>query len=286
MKATFSLLFVIFIQACLNSSDDYVITIDDQNQLEVVGCEKGHYGFGFLAKTSGFGEGSSFSFYCDSPYYNNFECDIPASKEGEYQTISCWANAGIFPLLEVENKVTLPEEAPSISPLSIEGWQHLKKELKFEKCTQLEPTNTYTSNAPVTNACHNSSPFNVISTTGSFLSNLQGQKIFLTSTDEEYTTYRFKPYLIVDNKIDKATCDIYVPVASNGGDEELSCLVDGQKSGAFFETAAEFKLLEGTTQGVVRLKLTQTFNLQNCKSSSSSCFMKLSIFLLISLFLL
>lgn len=282
MKATFSLLFVIFIQACLNSPDNYVITIDENNQLTGLNCREGSYGFAFNALTTGFGDGSSFSFYCDSPYYTYFDCQVPESKQGEYQTISCWAPANIFPLLDEENTVLLPQNAPSLSSISIEGWDKLVKTLNLQKCTQLEPTNTYTSNAQFTNACDNNSPNNVISTTGTFSSNLQGQKIFLTSTDEEYTTYRFEPYLIVDNKIAKAICDIYVPVASNSGEEELRCLVDGQKSGVFFETAAEFKLLEGTTQGVVRLKPTKPFNLQYCKS----CFMKLSAFLLISLFLL
>ena len=278
MKAIFALLFVIFIQACLNSSDENVISIDENNILGETGCDSNYYGFAFNAKVTAYGK---FSFYCDAPYYNQFDCEINEPKEGQkYTTISCWANGEIFPLLDEQNIVHLPEKTPSVSPFTIEGWDNLRKELTLPFCSKLTPTNTFAPNSQFTNACDNNGN-NVIATKGSFSSNLQGKEIFLTSTDED-TIYRFEPYLFVDNKLAKAVCDIYVSNAENSSDEELKCYVNGQKSGVFFETAAELASLDSSTKGVIRLKATEPFSLQYCKS----CFMKLSALLLISLFLL
>lgn len=280
MKALYTLLFVIFIQACLNSSDPYVISIDDQNQLTIVDCTDQQYGFAFLAQTSGFTGEATLRFYLDSPYYNLFTCTVPPSKEGEYSTIECYADSNIFPIFE-DTTLPLPDD-PKVSGVSFEGWNLLKiKPLTFTKCTQLTPTSTFNSKEEFTLDCDNSGN-NVISTTGSFSTSFKDKKIFLTSTDEDYTTYSFKPYLLVDGKIAQALCYIYVLNGENGGDDQLSCHVNGQKNGIFFDTAATLELVEGSEAEVVRMKPSQPFSLKVCKSS----FMKLSAFILISLFLL
>lgn len=280
MKGLYSLLFVILIQACLNSSDDgYIITIDDQNQLTLIDCTSQQYGFAFLATTSGFIGETTITFYLDSPYYNRFVCTVPKTEEG-YQTIECYADSNIFPLFE-QTSLPLPETL-NIPDVTVEGWNLLTKSpLNFAKCVQLEPTNTFNTKEQFTNEC-DSSGNNVISVTGSFSDNIADKKIFLTSTDEDSTTYSFEPYLIVDGKIAKAYCEIKVLNTANGGDDKLTCLVNGKENGLFFDTVAALKLVEGTDQGAVRMKPTYSFNLQYCKS----CFMKLSVLLLISLFLL
>lgn len=285
MRAIFAILFIFLVQVYCSGEDKYVITIDEDNQLTEAGCVENQYGFGFLATTSGFTAESTFTFYCGVPYFNRFVCQVPASVDGEKQTISCWAPADIFPLLDEENIVHLPESLPSISELTIEGWENLRKELNYGKCSKLEPTFTFFSNEQFTSACDSSSPNNIISVKGSFTANLQVQKTYLTSSDEDYETYSFQPYLWVDGELAKANCNILVPKEANSSDEELRCIVGGEKSGMFFDTAAEFNLLEGTTQGVVRMKVSEVFALQHCESSKSS-FVKLSALLLITIFLL
>lgn len=280
MKGLYSLLFIILIQACLNSSEDgYVITIDDQNQLTIVDCTNQKYGFAFAATTSGFTGETTLSFYLDAPKYNLFECTVPATKEG-YQTIECYTDSNIFPLFD-QTSLTLPETL-NIPGVTVEGWNLLTKTpLVFAKCTQLEPTNTFNTKEQFAVECDTSGN-NLISVTGSFSDSLADKKIFLTSTDEDYTTYSFEPHLIVDGKIAKAYCEIYALNTANGGDDQLKCLVNGKENGIFFDTAAVLNLVEGTDQGVVRMQPTQAFTLKYCKS----CFMKLSVLLLISLFLL
>ena len=278
MKALYTLLFVIFIQACLNSSDS-VISIDEYNQLTIVNCDKEQYGFAFLAKTSLTG-GATFYFYLDSPYYNLFKCTVPPSKDGEYCTIECYVDSNIFPIFE-ETTLPLPDD-PKVAGFSFEGWDLLKVQpLTFSKCTQLTPTSTFNSKEEFSLDCDNSGN-NVISTTGSFSTSFKDKKIFLTSTDEDYTTYSFKPYLLVDGKVDQALCYIYVFNDENGGDYQLSCHFNGKKNGIFFDTAATLELVEGSEAQVVRMKPSKPFSLKVCKSS----FMKLSAFILISLFLL
>ena len=126
MKGLYTLLFIIFIQTCLNSSEDVYISIPEDNLLTKIDCQSDkYYGFAFLAKTSGLGDGSFIRFFCDAPGYNVFDCDIPKSN-GKLQTISCWGNAEIFPLLNTSNVVFLPNDL-SLDNIKIEGWQYLKK---------------------------------------------------------------------------------------------------------------------------------------------------------------
>lgn len=283
MKAIFVLLFVFLIQACLNSPDASIV-ITENNGLTEQQCTKTTesiaYGFAFFAETSGLPEGSEFSFYLDSPRYSLFECTIALPKQEDYpSTISCWANGGYYPLLDEENEVVLPKTL-SLTGVEVVGWELLRK-MSFSFCSQLQPTITFTSTKAISNSGCDSNNNNILTTQGSFSSSLQGQKTYLTLTDD-YITYRFEPILYVDNKLAKAVCQIDVPNASNSGDEELTCFVNGQKNGVFFDTAAQLTEVQGTDPEVIRLKLEQSFNLKTCKSY----FMKLSGFLLISLFLL
>lgn len=259
MKGLYTLLFLIFIQNCLSSSDDFVISIPVENQLTEAGCLEGkHYGFAFLASTSGFGDGSSFTFYCDAPGYNKFECDVPESKDGKLQTISCWAKSEIFPLLDESNIVYLPLTL-SFSNILIEGWENLRKELFFDFCSPLFPTHTFIINRAFATSCDLSGN-NIISTTGSLISDLDFRRL---STEDEYITYTFEPYLMVDGKIAKAYCNINV---FTFGDEEdqLQCVVDGQNSAIFFNTVVASNIMIGLSQRVIRIQSSKPFYLQQC----------------------
>lgn len=284
MKGLYTLLFVILIQTCLNASES-VINIPEDSRLEVAGCtaDSKNYGFGFEAYTSGFGKDSKLYFYCSDSNYNYFECDIPESKEGEKQTISCWSDTSIFPLLDQQNKVILPESL-SFPDFKIEGWENLKRELTFGFCSQVIPTNTFTVNGDFSLSCDNSHN-NVVSTTGLFEDNLQDKKVFLTSSEEESTTYYFEPPLVVDSNIARANCKVFV-YNQNASTDKLECVIDGKEVAKFFDTAVPLKILEGTEELIIRMKPSNAFKLQLCDTTSKSSFIKLSSLLLISLFLL
>ena len=275
MKAIFALVFVFLIQVCLNSSDKS-INIPENNGLAEQECNQNHWGFGFYAVTSGLADGFEFSINLGAPRYSTIDCSITVpEEEGSLSAFSCWANGEIYPLLDKVNDVALPETF-SYPGIEIVGWNYLRKQLQFGFCSKLIPTSTFISNKPFTNNGCDGNDNNVLTTTGSFSSSLQGQKTFLTSTEE---TYQFEPVLKVDVELAKAYCELYV---ANGGDDELKCVVNGKKTGVFFDTAATLKVLEGTDPEVIRLKLNEEFNFKTCKSY----FMKLSGLLLISLFLL
>lgn len=262
MKGLYTLLLVILIHTCLSSSDGFVISIPEDNQLTEVGClENKHYGFGFLAETSGFGDGSSFTFYCDAPGYNSFDCDVPESKDGKLQTISCWARAEIFPLLDRTNVVFLPKTL-SFSNIEIEGWENLRKQLLFDFCSPLYPTHTFIINQPFTTFCDINNN-NIISTTGSLISNLDYKRFLLTSTEDDYITYTFEPYLIVDGQLAKAYCNINVFIF---GDEEekLECALSGENSAIFFDTVAVSNIMDAQNQRVIRIKSSPPLYLKQC----------------------
>ena len=264
MKGLYTVLFVIFIQTCLNSSEDgYVLSIPEDNQLTVVDCHQGkYYGFAFLATTSGFGDGSSFTFYCDAPGYNQFDCDVPESKDGKLQTISCWAKAEIFPLLDRSNVVVLPRSL-SYPNIQIEGWENLKKELLFDFCSPLIPSHTFIIYEPFTAQCDLNNN-NIISTYGSFISNLEYKRFLLTSTEDDYISYTFEPYLIVDGKLAKAYCTITVLLFEDEDDEELQCVLYGESSGIFFNTVAVSNVMDGPNQRVIGIKSSKPFYLKQC----------------------
>ena len=266
MKALYTLLFVVFIQTCLNSSEDIYISIPEDNRLTKLDCQSDkYYGFAFLATTSGFREGSYFRFFSDAPGYFLFDCDVPESN-GKLQTISCWGIAEIFPLLNTTNVVFLPNDL-RLENIKIEGWQYLRKDLLFEFCSPLKPTNTFIIKGPFTTSCDNIGN-NIISTSGEFLRNLEEKNFFLRSTrstDEDYITYTFEPILLVDGKLAKAICYIYVFNFEDEEDEQLHCLVDGKESGQFFDTVATSNIKDGPNQKVVRMLPSKPFHLKDCE---------------------
>lgn len=280
MKGLYILLFFIFIQTCLNSSDLAIIIPEESGFGQIDCTQNSYYGFYFLAEVSGFKAESHLSFFCEAPYYINFNCTIPPENEdGQVQYVYCYGLPQIFPLLDDSNVVKLPQNL-KFNKVDLVGWEYVaKNELNFGFCSPLVPTNTFISTKAFTATCDKDDN-NVLSTTGTFEDNASKTKIFLTSTDE--TVYSFKPYLIVDGELAYALCKIYLNNEENGGDDKLECTVDGKENGVFFDSASALELVEGSSQGVVRLKAKQAFNLKVCKSS----FISLSALLFISLFLL
>lgn len=286
MKGLFTLLFVILIQTCLNSGDTAII-IPKENNLKEEGCtqDKKNYGFSFFATTSGFGQGSTFSFYCEDTNYNYFTCEVPQTEEGKEQKISCWAYTDTFPLLDTTNVVTLPKTL-SYKEISIKGWENLRRELTFGFCSLLEPTSEFKPSEVISTTCTKDLN-NEVTITGSFTGNLEGKKIFLTST-EDYTTYYFEPPLLVDNKIAKAICNIYAFSQNSGEGDQLKCIIDGKDYAQFFDIAQALQLVENSGDEVVRIRKGEPFKLKDCHNGSDdkSSFIKLSSLLLISLFLI
>ena len=139
-----------------------------------------------------------------------------------------------------------------------------KKDLLFDFCSPLKPTNTFIIKEPFTTSCDNIGN-NIISTSWEFLRNLEDKNFFLASTDEDYITYTFEPILLVDGKLARAYCNIYVFNFEDEDDEQLYCLVDGKDTGAFFDTVAVSNIIDGQNQRVVRILPSKPFHLQDCE---------------------
>lgn len=284
MKGLYTLLlFAFFIQTCLNSTDEgLVITIGEDNQLTVIDCTNDQYGFAFGAYTSGFVGETTLTFYLDSLNSNQFKCTIPETIDQKLQTIECYADARIFPIYETAN-IFLPKSL-TFPGVEIVGWDLLSsQEIPFQTCLPILPTNLFTSKE-VSSTCDLENGYNVVTSIGSFTTNPTDTKVFLTSTDPEYTTYELYTYAYVDDQIKSVNCNIFVLNSENGGEDQLKCAVVGQSKGFFLDTVAPLKLADNSNseEGAVRIKINQEFTLQYCKSM----FIKLSSLLLISLFLL
>lgn len=229
-------LFAFLFQTIFSSSENYVVTIEGfENIIECKPYQNDVvYGFNFFAKTEGFkAEYTYFKFLLGNPDYAYANCAIPPSNE-QTQIIQCFISASLFPLFGRTN-FFLPKDIQIFDneiEIYLENWSILSgSEINIVTECFVEYDYMYAvSETEPYYVSENEDGTKMVSTQGSF-SDMQSNR--LGSTDIEY---RVQFYAFVDTGFELITCLIYP--YSNGGEDEINCIINGQKKVVFFPTIA------------------------------------------------
>lgn len=270
MKIIYSLFFIAsLIPAIFGSTEEYLIQVN--GELQPIPCTpqeegKTYYGFSFPALVSGFDKAVSFKFLLDEPNdYMYVQCDVELSLEESSQLIYCYVLAYFFPLFD-STKISVPSYLNIFENnfVRIEGWKGGQVDIGSACYIQHAYEFIQGADVPFT-VTDEGNGFKTLTSTGSFVG--AQLKSGLTSTDP----YDIKPVAFVDSNYQNIPCEI---LPANGGDDQITCTVQGTKKVVFFPTTTYSELAENYVK----------FNVYQEVSLYGS-FVKLSSILLLSLFL-
>lgn len=233
-------LFAFLFQTIFSASENNVVTIEGYENF--IGCQTYQndivYGFVFKAKTEGFkADYTYFRFLLGAPDYAYAECAIPASNE-DTQLIQCFILASVFPLFGI-TKFILPQNIQifgNTEEIYLENWSILSGlEINIGTECFVEYDYMYAVNdeAPYY-VTENEDGTKMVSTQGSF-SEIQNNRL------GNGVEYRVEFYAFVDTGFTPITCLIYP--YSNGGEDEINCIINGYKKVVFFPTIAAEKTI-------------------------------------------
>ena len=280
MKNIYSLLFFAYlIQTIFSATEDKSVTIEKYNgpiECQDFGKYGIMYGFSIQAISEGYTTDTNFKFILGDPNYAYAECTIPASIEGQSQLIECYIPANNFPLFE-QTKFRLPrienlQIFDNTDDIYFENWEQLS-----EVEVDIGAYCYYNYNYMFT--VGDNQPFEVfflndgtkeVRAFGSFSEN-QNDKL---KSDDSDNSISVNLAAFVDSYYKVITCYIYQE-NSNGGEDEIRCVVDGKKKVVFFPTMGYD---EEVLKGYVRLSMHREVSLV-------SSFIKLTGMIFLSLLL-
>ncbi len=280
MRSIFSLfLLALFIQNSLSSNDlDVTITGID---VESAGClpEDPTYGPVFIFYLqiieTGFPvteQGTKWIIKLDDPYA--FATCWIYGNNGKEQKTACTVNLLLTPLKQVKFPAQYSHYDQSYT-WTVTGWDKLASKVVFDKSCYPNYLYSFIPSAETREEVDCNSKYNQVTIYGKFEKTSQAQSLRRLSTDVDL---EFSPYLIVDGQLSQAKCAYSSLNEANSSEDAMTCLVYGEHSFQFFETAA----VDTIEKATVLVGESRQYNLIYCASS----FLKLGGIILTSLLLL
>ena len=241
MKNIYSLLFFAYlIQTIFSATEDKSVTIEKYNgpiKCQYSESDGIRYGFSIQAISEGYTSNTKFKFLLGDLDYAFAECTIPPSQEGS-QLIDCYISALYFPLFDT-TKFTLPRNGnlqifDATDDIHFDGLELLSEvEVDIETDCSYPYQNSFTvgPNEPfyVISQDNNTK---IVSALGSYSGN-QNDKL---KSEDDDPSISVNLAAFVDSDYKPITCYIYSQEYSNGGEDEIKCVIIGKKKVVFFPT--------------------------------------------------
>lgn len=276
MKIYYIFLFIYFFEQI--HSEKY-ISIEN-----VVGCScSSLMEFSIQAYISGFEEDADLHFYLDTPSYSYAACNVPQTKEGQIQSISCMINARAFPLFK-ERAYILPEKLDSYNGYTIKNWNKIGKKAIFSGTCTFNYDYLFTSSSiPKLSCDKNTYSFSIYGS----LQKKNSNNNYLVNTEYlsfEYLIYTGDRIFYFDGK-NYLFAKCVIGYDNNSNSYVMKCNFEGiDKKGIIYPTIVD----DDTEKKSIKMDMSYTLNLGECKvedeeknHSSFTHITKLLLFVLI-----